>query len=87
VNILLDFISSLLFVLLLAIVLRSILSWFPINPNNPFVAIPHRITEPIFAPLRRVIPKLGMMDLTPMAAMLTIWILLNLVAWWNSTLN
>lgn len=53
-----------------AIFIRAILSWFPISPNNIFVAIIYQITEPILAPLRRIIPPVGGLDLSPLAAIL-----------------
>jgi len=63
------FLELFIFVLIFAIFARSILSWFPIgNTNHPIVAIVYQITEPILGPLRRVVPRLGMFDLTPMIA-------------------
>ncbi|MDD5093029.1 MAG: YggT family protein [Dehalococcoidia bacterium] len=53
-------------VLSIAIFARAILSWFPVNPGNQLVAFLYQITEPILATMRRIIPRLGMFDLTPM---------------------
>jgi YggT family protein len=33
----------------------------------------NEITEPILAPLRRVVPRLGMVDITPMVAILVLF--------------
>jgi len=63
-------------ILSFAIFLRAILSWFPIGPNNSLVVVLFQVTEPFIAPLRRVIPSLGMMDITPLVAM----VLLQIVA-------
>ncbi len=51
-----------------AIIIRSILSWFAVPPQNPISQFLTRITEPVLAPLRRYIPRMGMMDLTPLIA-------------------
>ena len=60
----------------LAIFVRAILSWFPTaQNNNPFVALVYNITEPILAPLRSVIPRVGMMDITPLVAIITFQII------------
>lgn len=67
-----EFASILLTVLYVAILMRVLLSWFPINPSNPLVRLLWDITEPILAPLRRVIPRIGMFDLSPLAAFLVI---------------
>ncbi len=58
-----------------AIFFRIILSWFRMDPSNPLVMALHEITEPILGPLRRVVPRLGMFDLTPMVAIILIQII------------
>ena len=55
-----------------AIFIRVLLSWFPIDPRNSLVTILFDITEPILEPLRRVIPRLGMLDITPFVAILLV---------------
>jgi YggT family protein len=67
---LLQFISLLFQVLIFAIVARALLSWFNLGPSNPLVRILYDVTEPILAPLRRVIPTIGVIDITPIAAIL-----------------
>ena len=71
----LNFISLLCEALTFAIFIRVILSWFSPRPNALTVIL-DKITEPILAPLRRIIPRAGMFDLTPLAAI----ILLQLIA-------
>jgi YggT family protein len=66
------FLGLLLWVLWLAILVRVILSWFPIDPRNPIVRVVFDVSEPILAPFRRVIPRIGMFDLSPLAALLVI---------------
>ena len=61
------------------IFLRAILSWFAIPPNNPIVIFLDRVTEPILAPLRRVIPRVGMVDITPMVAIVLLIIIARLI--------
>ncbi len=48
---------------------RVLLSWFPVDRNNQIIDFIYRVTEPILAPFRIVIP-LGMMglDLSPILA-------------------
>lgn len=55
-----------------AILGRILLSWFPISPDGVVASIfsfLYAITEPVFAPLRRVLPPVGMggmgLDLSP----------------------
>jgi YggT family protein len=62
-------------VLTAAIFIRVLLSWFPIDPRNALVTVLYEITEPILEPLRRVVPRLGMFDLTPMVAIILIQVI------------
>lgn len=71
-----DFISFLCYLLTLLIIARSILSWFSPGPTNWLAIFLYRVTEPILAPLRRIIPKAGMIDFSPVVAI----ILLQLIA-------
>lgn len=64
----------------LAIIASAILSWLfafdVINYRNRFVyqiaTVLERLTSPVLAPLQRIIPPLGGMDLTPIVALLAI---------------
>lgn len=59
-----------------AIFIRALLSWFPIRRDNPLVVFLDRVTEPILAPLRRVIPPIGgAVDITPIVAILLLQVL------------
>ncbi len=69
---LLTFAELLLQILWIAILIRVLLSWFPIDPSNPIIRVLFEITEPVLAPFRRVIPRIGMFDLSPLAALLVI---------------
>jgi YggT family protein len=54
-----------------AIFIRALLSWFPVGRDNPLVVFLDRVTEPVLAPLRRVIPPIGgAIDITPIVAIL-----------------
>ena len=45
---------------------RVILSWVPnVNPRNPIVQFLYQVTEPVLEPARRVLPQIGMMDISP----------------------
>ena len=55
-----------------AIFIRAILSWFPIDQSNRIVRFIADVTEPILSLFRRVIPRIGMMDISPLAALLVL---------------
>jgi YggT family protein len=76
VTLLFSFLRVLLDAFTLAIFLRTILSWIAPASTNTLVYILYKVTEPILAPLRRIIPRIGMLDFSPLVAI----ILLQLIA-------
>lgn len=72
--------GALINLLALAIFFRAILSWVVRDPYNPIVQALDAITEPILQPLRQIIPRMGMIDITPMVAIIVLFILARLVA-------
>jgi YggT family protein len=72
---LLRFVELLFNALIFAIIARALLSWFNLSPSNPLVRILNDVTEPILAPLRRVVPTIGMIDITPIAAILLLQVI------------
>lgn len=71
--------SMLLNVLWFAIFARAIVSWFPIDQNGPVVRALDAITEPVLEPLRRVVPRIGLFDITPMVAIILIFAIQQLL--------
>ena len=67
-----EILRSLLWLFVFAIFVRSILSWFPISPYNPIKTALDQITDPVLRPLRRYMPNFGMLDLSPMIAIIVI---------------
>jgi len=68
------------------ILARVVLSWFMMNPSSQVGLAGSayqfllQITEPFLAPLRRVLPRIGMLDLSPMVAIIILWILRAVLA-------
>lgn len=56
--------------LTIAIFVRAILSWFQMDPRNPLIQALDAITEPILEPIRRVMPRIAMIDFSPLVAIL-----------------
>lgn len=58
---------ALVTVYMVVLVVRAIFSWFPIKPGTAWsamYAVVFDVTEPVLAPLRRVIPPVGILDLS-----------------------
>lgn len=63
-----------------AIVARSLITWFPIDQGSPLYQLLFRVTEPIIGPIRNILPSTGMMDLSPMAAIIVLIVMGQLVS-------
>jgi len=71
---------DLLFTLLyLAIMARIILSWFRFDPYHPVSVFLYRVTEPILSFFRGIIPPVGMLDLSPIVAIIVLGIVQQLL--------
>ncbi len=66
----------------LILVLRAVLSWFPYSadsPINPVRRVVFTLTEPVLAPFRRVIPPVGMFDLSFLVAFIVVEVIVSQV--------
>jgi YggT family protein len=64
----------------IAIVLRMVLSWFPLEPGGVVAqanGVLRRATDPLLEPLRRALPPLGGLDLSPLIAILGLQIVVG----------
>ena len=76
---LLRFVEVLGIMLHVAILGRVIVSWLPISSENPIVTVLYQVTEPILGPIRAVLPRLGMLDFSPIVAILLIVVIQNVL--------
>ena len=68
-----ELLCSVLWIYIIAIIVRLVLSWFPVSPGSVTERVNYglrRVTDPVLEPLRRVIPPLGPIDISPMIAIL-----------------
>lgn len=77
--ILIDFIRWLLLMFGLLILLRSLASWFPSIHRYDLVQQLFRLTDLVLEPLRRLLPPIGGLDLSPMIALIVIYAILRVL--------
>ncbi len=58
---------------------RIVISWFPVDPYNNMIQMLYQMTEPILAPFRRIPLRIGMLDLTPLLAFVTLFFVRNVL--------
>jgi len=73
-------ISGLISIYILFITMRVILSWGGLGYTNRLMRFLVDVTEPLLGPLRRMIPRLGWLDISPLVAILILWLFQSAVA-------
>jgi YggT family protein len=68
-------VSGLFTVLMIAVIVRVIASWFGISPYYRWMRVVMSLTDWIIDPIRRILPPLGMIDFSPLVA----WLVLSVV--------
>jgi YggT family protein len=67
-----------IYILMVAVVVQAVLSW--VNPYAPIAPVFDAATRPFLRPLRRFIPPLGGVDLTPLILLVILQIILFVLA-------
>lgn len=78
-DLLLNFIRFFATALWLLLIARVVLSWTNPTGGGGIVAFIYQVTEPILAPIRRVLPPTGGVDWSPLVAMLVITAIVRVV--------
>lgn len=74
------FLQSLVLVLWLLVLGRVLVSWVDPTGRNALSQYLYSLTEPLLAPIRRVLPQTGMFDWSPLVLMLGLGVLLRVVS-------
>jgi YggT family protein len=65
-------------ILLFVVILQAVLSW--INPDNPVQYVLDAVTRPMLRPIRRFVPPIANVDLSPLILILVLLVLLVPIA-------
>lgn len=61
------------------LVARILISWIPHDPYNSFIKVIYQVSDPILAPFKRLIPPIGMVDISPIVAFLALTFLKSVI--------
>jgi YggT family protein len=86
IELLVLFINSLAQLLVLLVIVSVILSYF-MDPYHPIRRSIDSVVEPMLAPIRRVVPLIGVLDLSPLILIILIQVVANLLIRLLLTLN
>ena len=69
-----------LYVLIAAIVVRSLISWFPnVDRSGQFMRLLDTVTEPLLAPVRNILPRTAMIDFSAMIVIIVLLVMVSVV--------
>lgn len=72
-----DLVRYSLYILVFAVIVQAVLSW--VNPYTPLAPAFDTLTRPFLRPLRRFVPPVGNVDLTPLILLLVLYVVLIVV--------
>jgi len=73
------FLAQLIDVYTVVVFIAVIVSWFQLPPGNPVVRVARTLTEPVLAPIRKLIPAVSGLDFSPMILLVLLRILRGLL--------
>jgi YggT family protein len=79
INTVITFIHILATVLVIAIIIRALMSWIMPQDGSGLTRVLLDITEPILAPIRRVLPPVAGIDFSPLLALILVQLVSQIV--------
>jgi YggT family protein len=74
-----DILVFLLQAFIVVILIRIVFSWVSPYPTNPVSRLAFQLTEPVLAPVRRLLPPTAGIDLSPLVVSIVVIILINVL--------
>lgn len=71
--------KSIVWIYIIALVIQAVISWIGSAHGNPVVPLINSLTNPILKPIRKVVPLVGMMDLSSLVAILGLNVILIII--------
>ena len=78
ISLIILFINAISQLLVLLVIVSVILSYF-MDPYHPVRRAIDSVVEPLLAPIRRVVPLIGMLDFSPLILIILIQVVSNLI--------
>lgn len=63
----------------LILFIAVILSWFHLEPDHPVVRFTSALTEPVLRPIRKVLPNLSGVDISPLVVFMILRVLRRII--------
>ena len=76
-GLIISFLSLVLWLFVIVTLVRVAFSWVSPYPNNPVYRFAYQVTEPVLAPVRRRLPPMSGMDLSPLVVTVACYFLIS----------
>ena len=73
-------IAQLIDIYTVIVLITVVVSWIQLPPDNPIVKFTKMLTEPVLAPIRKLMPSTGGLDFSPMILLLLLYALRGMMA-------
>lgn len=75
-----DFLAFVLNIYTFVLLARILVTWIPnLDPYNPVMQLLFQLTDPVLEPARKLIPAIGMIDISPIVVFFVIRVLAGLL--------
>lgn len=71
-----DLIRTVVWIFMIALIIQAIMSWVGNSYGNPMGSLLDSLTAPLLDPIRKFVPLIGMVDLSPLVAILLLQVVL-----------
>jgi YggT family protein len=71
--------TAFLYILTALVVVRALMTWLNPSPDNQLWQLLNRLVEPLLDPIRRILPRTGMIDLSSMVLIIVLQVMVALV--------
>ena len=80
VAVVVELLRSMVWIYMIALIVQAIISWTGNSYGNPLASLLNSLTNPLLRPVQRVIPTIGMVDLSPLVVILGLQVVLIVLA-------
>ncbi|MEZ5479107.1 MAG: YggT family protein [Thiolinea sp.] len=73
---LVDLVRTLIWIYIIALIVHAVMSWMGNTYGNPVASLLDSLTRPVLQPVRNIVPTIGMVDLSPLVAIILLQVCL-----------
>ncbi|MBX2998920.1 MAG: YggT family protein [Caldilineaceae bacterium] len=80
VSVLSNLVAGLIEIYIFVLLARILVTWIPnLDPSNPIIQMLFQITDPVLEPARKLIPPIGMIDISPIIVFIALQFIAGIV--------